>query len=372
MVSKALGYSLLSCGLLSGAAIFGAGAVRADEPPKGVSMFSGRSDANGQPMPTVTSRAGRSPGEADVRTSRDALRPQSVSHVRKNGVPFLGASGADAPAGMVPERVPHEPSPGAIQRSSKLNEEGVELVLQGDQVKGAQKLRAALDAYPENTTALYNLAGVKLSQSRTKEAIQLMEKAVALAPRDPSFLTRMAECQFADSNVPQSIYYFERVMAEDERFGDTAFRLGTLYAMVKEWNRAEEMLRKAMEHSPRDVRTLNNLGNVLVVRERFSEAIEVLAKAQKIKPSPENSVSLGIAYEANKEPLKAVAQFKEAQKLGDGSADLKKHISELEQELKPGSGSAAADSAASAAAGSPPATSPAAAAPDEAGAAVAK
>ena len=344
--------NLLGLSVLGGGVLF-AGAVpaTADDAPSGVSMFSGGASGS-KPMPTVSSRGSE---DTDNRSARERVR--AISHVRQGGASPLGDGQLGDITSPGPDRVAHEPSPGAIQRSRKLNEEGVELVLQGDQVKGSQKLRSALDADPTNTTALYNLAGVKLSQSHTKEAISLMEQALALSPRDPSYLTRMAECQFSDSNIPQSIYFFERVMAEDERFGDTAFRLGTLYAMVKEWGRAEEMLRKAMDHSPRDVRTLNNLGNVLVVREQFDEAIKVLSMAQKIKASPENSVSLGIAYEAKKDQEKALAQFKEARKLGDTSVDLQKHIGELERELSGGSQSKEAESGGNSESASVPAES---------------
>lgn len=273
--------------------------VAADEPPSGVSMFSG----------------GRAAGT--VSPDAKAIQPHPVSHVRR-----------------LMER---RSGPQESDRAKRLNEEGVELVLQGEHDAGAEKISAALQLDPQNTTALYNLAGVRLSQSRTKEAIALMEQAVQLQPHDLAFLTRLGESHFADSNVPRAIYYFEQVMAEDPAFGETAFRLGTLYAMVKQWDAAERTLRKAVDLRPKDLRALSNLGNVLVVRERFDDAIKVLEQAQRIKKTPENSVALGIAFEAKKDTRRALQELKEARRLGDRSAEVAQHIEELERSSPSGS-----------------------------------
>ncbi len=221
--------------------------------------------------------------------------------------------------------------PEGSDRAFKLNEEGVELILKGDRDRGIQRLHRALEQDGTNTTALYNLAGVKLEQGDARGAIKLLERAVSLAPDDLSFLNRLAEAHFADSNIAKATEYYQKIVDTDPAFGEASLRLGVLYGMNKEWERAEVQLRKAVELNPKDPRALGNLGNILVLREKFDEATSLLTRAQKLKRTPENAVALGIAAESAGNTKRALDHFREAKLLGDRDTNLDKHILELEQ-----------------------------------------
>lgn len=221
------------------------------------------------------------------------------------------------------------PSESKAARSYRLNEEGVELVFKGRKVDGQKKIEQALEQDPQNATALYNLAGLELAGSRPKDSIALMERALAIKPNDPAFLNRLAESHFANSDVPRAIESYEQIVALDPGFGEAMSRLGTLYGMVRSWEKAEATLRRAVEVHPKDSEALANLGNVLVLREKFDEAVTILKRAQSIKKAPENSVALGIAYEALKRKDDAIAQYREAKELGDKDPELDRHLQEL-------------------------------------------
>ncbi|MFN8391966.1 MAG: tetratricopeptide repeat protein [Bdellovibrionota bacterium] len=255
---------------------------------------------------------------------------------------FSGASRSGAfQSSAVLHTQPHETfSPSLNQedkarRAFQLNEQGVELVFQGKRKEGQQKIQEALSYDPENPTCLYNLAGIELADSNTKKAIALMERAVALRPTDPAFLNRLAEAHFADSDLKGALKYYQQLVDLDPAYGDSMLRLGTLYGMLKDWDKAESTLRHATEIHPKDVRTLSNFGSVLVLREKFAEAILILEKAQGIKPLPENDVALGIAYEAVGDRSKALKSYETAKARGDKDAELTKHIAELANSVHP-------------------------------------
>ena len=241
-----------------------------------------------------------------------------------------------APAGTAPAAIA---TSGARSRALKLNEafklneEGVELILKGDRNRGVQRLNRALEQDSTNTTALYNLAGVKLEQGDARGAIKPLERAIAIAPDDLSFLNRLAEAHFANSNIDNATEYYQQIVETDPAFGEASLRLGVLYGMNKDWERAETQLRKAVELNPSDPRALGNLGNILVLREKFDEATRLLTKAQKMKRTPENAVALGIAAESAGNTKRALDHFREAKLLGDRDTNLDKHILELEQLL---------------------------------------
>ena len=241
----------------------------------------------------------------------------------------------EPPPSVPPRRSAHisDRSQSGIDRAYKLNEEGVELILKGDRNRGAQRLNRALEQDSTNTTALYNLAGVKLEQGDAQGAIKLLERAVELAPNDLSFLNRLAEAHFANSDIEQATEYYQQIVDVEPSFGEASLRLGVLFGMNKDWERAEEQLRKAVEINPKDPRALGNLGNILVLREKFDEATVLLTKAQKMKRTPENAVALGIAAESSGHTKRALDHFREAKLLGDRDTNLDKHILELEQIL---------------------------------------
>ncbi len=217
------------------------------------------------------------------------------------------------------------------QQSFRLNEEGVELIFQGKREEGKKRIEQALKYDARNPTALYNLAGLELANSRPKEAIRLMQTALTIRPDDLAFLNRLAESHFADSDIPLAISSYESIVRRDPTFGEAMSRLGTLYGMQREWEKAEDTLRKAVAVHPKDAQALSNLGNTLVLREKFDEAIATLRRAQELGATPGNAVALGIAYEALGDPAKALEQYREAKKLGDKDEQLTQHIKEMEK-----------------------------------------
>ncbi len=79
------------------------------------------------------------------------------------------------------------------RKAYNLNEEAVELVFKGNKKEGLVKLKEATLLDPDNSTVLYNLAGVELSNSNPKEAIILLKRAVELKPDDLAFLRASVE-----------------------------------------------------------------------------------------------------------------------------------------------------------------------------------
>jgi len=221
-------------------------------------------------------------------------------------------------------------SPRQARRSFQLNEEGVELIFQGRREDGEQKIKEALTDDPNNPTAIYNLAGLELANSNTKEAIRLMGRALELRPEDLAFLNRMAEANFADSNIPEAIHVYELIVSRDPTYGEAMSRLGTLYGMARDWERADKTLQKAVEIHPKDTRALSNWGNTLVLRGKYSEAKKVLERSQKLRETSENAVALGIACEGLKENQDAIHFYRRAKDLGDRDVELTRHLAELE------------------------------------------
>jgi Flp pilus assembly protein TadD len=225
-------------------------------------------------------------------------------------------------------------------QAARFNEEGVELVLQGNEAEGAAKLKQANALDPSNATVLYNLAGVFLSQGDAPKAVSAMEKATSIQPDDMSFLHRLAESYTASNDLNKAVLTYERIVEQDSAANEVLLKLGTLYGISEQWERAEKTLKKVRESMGDDPRLLNSLGSILIIRGKHREAIEVLEKARTKVKDAKNSVALGIAYESLGNPAKALVNYHQAQEFGESGEDLQRHIAELEQQTPSSTGKA--------------------------------
>jgi tetratricopeptide (TPR) repeat protein len=255
---------------------------------------------------------------------------------RATEVKYFSADGGGLPPQAMMRSAPQTSVEEQHARQAyQLNEQGVELIFQGRREEGQKKIQAALDQDPNNPTAMYNLAGLKLADSKPREAIRLMEQALALRPNDLAFLNRLAESHFANSDIGRAADYYQKIVDRDPGYGEALLRLGTLRGMLRDWSRAEEALRRAVQLHPNDGRALSNFGSVLILREKFAEAVEVLQSADKAQHSGENQVALGIAYEALGKKDKALQSYQAARALGHKDAELDQHIAELTNQSSP-------------------------------------
>jgi Flp pilus assembly protein TadD len=222
--------------------------------------------------------------------------------------------------------------PSREERAVELNEQGVELVFRGSKPEGIAKIKQALAHDPANTTILYNLAGLYLAENRPQEAVAIMETALQREPGEATFLRRLAESALLANQMNIAVSAFEKLSQVEPQNGEALLKLGTLYAMQKRWEEAEDTLRNARKLlDVSDMRVLKNLANVLVVQAKYSEAVSLLQDIQAAENSAENEIALAIAYEGLGELPLAISHYREAQVLGEHGEDLAGHIARLEK-----------------------------------------
>lgn len=225
--------------------------------------------------------------------------------------------------------VPHSPD----EISFRLNEEGVKLILKGNRAAGQQRIEQALEYNPRNTTALYNLAGLYLTNGAPEKAAEVMSRAVDITPDDLAFLNRLAEAHFAASNLRGAISTYEKIVSEDPEFEKSYPRLGALYGMVQEWDLAEKALRKALEQSPNDARTISNLASVLVVQKKYHEAIRLIDDLDSSDVNADILTTKGVAYEGMGKKQAALEQFEAAAQAGKRDQEFLGKIRLLRKEI---------------------------------------
>ncbi len=201
------------------------------------------------------------------------------------------------------------------EKSLVLNEEAVQLTLQGEHEKAISLLEEALKLSEKNTTIRYNVAGLYLTQGKASQAVKVMEEAVLADESDLTLRNRLAEAYLASNELPSAISQYEKIVAVDPSYERALFRLGSLYGMVNQLDQAEATLRRALEVLGEDERTLNSLASVLVVKNKAAEAIPFFEKAYSKMPSAEIAMNLAFAYESLKNLKEALSYLEKAKTL---------------------------------------------------------
>ncbi|MBL7663153.1 tetratricopeptide repeat protein [bacterium] len=202
------------------------------------------------------------------------------------------------------------------ESAQELNEAGVALVLEGKKAQGLEKIVKACEADPQNTTALYNQAGILMTEGKFSEAIQILNRTIEIEPKDLAFKNRLAEAHIGMGDLPQGIKVYEQILALNSNSTKVLQRLGTLHASQGNMERAEYLLRSAYAQDPSDLSTIKNLGTVLFARKDYQEMLNFLTTAKQQSSSADIEMLISVAHDALGNPDSAVASYQQAKKLG--------------------------------------------------------
>jgi tetratricopeptide (TPR) repeat protein len=88
-----------------------------------------------------------------------------------------------------------------------------------------------------------------------------------------------------DGKHEEAIAKFNQVLAEVPKCVECYQNIGTVYTRMKEWAKAEEAFKKAIEIKPDSADAFNGLATVFNAQKKFNEAAEASAQAQKLAGS---------------------------------------------------------------------------------------
>ncbi len=143
----------------------------------------------------------------------------------------------------------------------------------------------ALNAFPNYYAALESLAQVRTSQGRYAEAVELMQKRIAAAPRAENFyeLAEALERAGRSDEAAQAFASFEKQAREEISHADNANRELIFYYTDHAANPAEALRIATLEAARRhDVRTLDACAWALYANHDYAAARGQIAKVQAL------------------------------------------------------------------------------------------
>jgi tetratricopeptide (TPR) repeat protein len=187
-------------------------------------------------------------------------------------------------------------APGAEQGHSAL---GAVLVRQGQLAAGIRELEKALAIKPNESSAQMNLAMAYAQTDAHAKAIPLFAKLEAASrldhhPLRVAILEAYAQSLQATGQTHGALTQMKQAVAQDGRNSELHDELGSLYAIEKNWEPAEQQFREALTLKDDSAPAHLHLGLVLSVEQKAS-AVDECLKAYSLAPG-----DAGVAFAVGK------------------------------------------------------------------------
>jgi len=216
------------------------------------------------------------------------------------------------------------------------------LLLSGKLDKGFETIKAVLKNDPANPNCNRLYASLLVQFGRNEEAITYLKSLLERFPNnDEIFQIAHSSLSVAYVNLgdygkgESELEVLFQLQPDDPGVNND---LGYLYAdQGKNLDRAEGMIRKALEEKPDESAYLDSLGWVLYKRGKFREAVVPLEKAVKSLNSGGDATiheHLGDVYFRLQENAKAKAAWEEAEKAATKSIPNDKRLPEIRKKLE--------------------------------------
>jgi tetratricopeptide (TPR) repeat protein len=154
------------------------------------------------------------------------------------------------------------------------------------------------------------------SRGRWRQAIPVLEKALAMAPDDHEPRMHLAEAYAATNQHSKAHEQLKKALAANPDSARVAYALGVLCSNRQEYERAVKYLKMAVELDPGHVESLYRLGTAYDNKKLYDKAIESFKGAICLDPRFVKAYqALGFTYESIDDRKSAVECFKKALEL---------------------------------------------------------
>jgi tetratricopeptide (TPR) repeat protein len=169
----------------------------------------------------------------------------------------------------------------------------------------SKKGTVSTDDYYQRTPAnqgLYDRAASAIKKKKFDEAAMFLQKVVEADPKDYLAWTDLGTMYFALNKTTEAESSYTHALAERPDLLAAAINLGRLRVAGKNFDRAIEVLRPAVDKHPESADANYLLGEASLQARKFDDAVNYFMKALKLEPQgkAEAHVRLAMLYDAAK------------------------------------------------------------------------
>lgn len=199
------------------------------------------------------------------------------------------------------------------------------------QTISVQNSSSDVSAPPTSADAseLVETAEASLDRNHSDDAIPLLERAIALDPKQPRAWTDLGLARLRQRNWKESITAFRRQLELDPHDAAANRYIGLALMGAGRDADAETALRAQIERNPGDANARTSLGEVLLKEAKYAQAATELDKAAILAPGdPRTRIQLGAAYLHAGQNHDALTAFEKAVEVSP-TPDVQSHIAGL-------------------------------------------
>jgi tetratricopeptide (TPR) repeat protein len=180
-----------------------------------------------------------------------------------------------------------------------------------------------------SASELVETAEASLDRNHSDDAIPLLERAIALDPKQPHAWSDLGLARLRQRNWTESITAFRRQLELDPHDATANRYIGLALMGAGQDADAETALRSQIERSPGDANSRASLGEVLLKEKKYAQAATELDKAAILAPGdPWTRIQLGAAYLHAGQNHDALTAFEKAVEVSP-TPDVQSHIAAL-------------------------------------------
>jgi tetratricopeptide (TPR) repeat protein len=155
--------------------------------------------------------------------------------------------------------------------------------IQNNQIKkGIQYYKFALKYEPDHYDALCNLAAVYQNQGRSQEALNLLERAQTIYPRDPILINNLAYTLVHLGRTRKAADYYREALELVPNHPILLYNLSVCLSRKGNWQEGIECLNQLLKIDPNHSSGWALLGNIYDQMDRCDIAIDCYNKALKL------------------------------------------------------------------------------------------
>jgi tetratricopeptide (TPR) repeat protein len=148
-----------------------------------------------------------------------------------------------------------------------------------------------------------------------------VKQELAKNPNDPDALYHLADLYDRNSQYPEAIETYQKVVKLKPDMGYAYFKIGTAYDRLNQPEKAISAFKEAAKHMPKYPVIYNNMGVAYGNLGNFKEEVTSLKKAIELRPRYSAAhFNLGVTYMKMGNKKAAMKEYAELQKFDEGAA----------------------------------------------------
>ncbi len=188
--------------------------------------------------------------------------------------------------------------------------------------KAAEQFQAILKVDPNDTYSALWLARLYRFQNQHGEAEKVLRGILQHDPDNAPALEQLSQILVDEGRSQEAITLLTQA-AGDSASPDIYDLLGDAYSQEKDYAKAEEAYRKAVEADPDDTGHLHGLAQALLSQDKYPEALEQFKKLSELEPGTfENYVRMAQLYRRLGKYEEAESSLLRAKQLAPGNLEI--------------------------------------------------